>query len=48
VEEMMGETMEDVENGINIGGFLLKNIRFTDDQSSVPPINFYAFQYSVV
>jgi len=32
VEEMMGEEMEDVEDGIKIGGFLLKDVRFADDQ----------------
>jgi len=32
VEEMMGETMGDIVDGIHIGGFQFKDVRFADDQ----------------
>ena len=34
-EMMMIEAMEDVEEGVRIGGELLKNVRFADDQGMV-------------
>ena len=33
VEEMMLEAMEGIEEGIKIGGKLLKDVRFADDQA---------------
>jgi len=35
VEEMMRESMEDVENGIKIGGFRINDVRLEDDQGMV-------------
>lgn len=35
VEEMMLEAMEGIEEGIKIGGKLLKDVRFADDQAMV-------------
>ena len=35
VEEMMIEAMEDTDKGVKVGGKLLKDIRFADDQAMV-------------
>ena len=34
-EAMMVEAMEGIEEGIKIGGKLLKNLRFADDQGMI-------------
>ena len=35
VEIMMKEAMEDVDEGVKVGGELLKDVRFADDQAMV-------------
>ena len=34
-DEMMEEAMEDIEEGIKIGGKLVKDVRFADDQGVI-------------
>src|SRR5271163_968395 len=35
MEEMMEEAMEDMTEGVQIGGYQLKDVRFADDQAMV-------------
>ena len=35
VEMMMEEAMEEIEEGVKVGGYLLRDVRFADDQGMV-------------